>query len=607
MTCLFERALPPPRASRDVGARGIEGDPDEPGLQPLLSVDPVQGAIGAHQGLLGHVLGVRAVPGDRPRNAQDESPVASDERVERARIPPASPLDEVSLRRFFLAQPGFVRKWGRDYTVSPVGCLEANAKGLLMFRRPTSAALAILALLPLLANCTSEPTRPSVVVITVDTLRADALGVFAQSDMALPTPHMDQFARSGALFEATYAPVPRTTQAVASLISGLHPLAHGADGLGMTLPAEVTTLAEAFAAGGYETAGFVTNFNLSPGRGFEQGFDIYSNPTQRWHGNSAASLTDEALAWLESREAQERPFFLWVHYLDPHWTYEPPARLAREADPGYEPPFDLVDEWQAGRFTKGQVIFESDEIMDERMIEHVRRLYQAEAHATDVAIGTLLEGLEGLHPSEEIVMGFTVDHGEALGDHDYWFAHGEYLYDDTLRVPMAFRAQGRIPPGTRVAGTSRLEDFAPTLLGLAGLPPLEGAEGLDLSKLLVAGGRHELAERPLLHLGDFLLIHDENPRQRVEGRAGRWLAYREEGFKLIRVPQPDGSFEEELYDLVADPTESVDLASREPERVEAMRRSLAALIESYENAPEGEVDGPDADSLDALRSLGYVD
>ena len=459
-------------------------------------------------------------------------------------------------------------------------------------------------------GCGVREPRPPVVLLTVDTLRRDHVSIYG--DAPRETPGIDRIGREGAVILDPVAPFGRTTQSVGTFLTGLHPLRHGADGLGMRLPDRVTTLAEAFRAAGYRTAAFVTNVSLRPGLGFDQGFDLYSNPRQRWGGDSAATVVDEALAWARdaARGEDGRPVFLWVHLLDPHWTYEPPAKWARRTDPEWNGEFRLFSDVAAGTLTKGEILFFADRHLSPREIEHARRLYQAEVLETDAAIARFLAGLDELGWLERGILAFTADHGEALGDHRYWFGHGEYLYDDTLRVPMMFRAPGRVPPGTRLAGTVRLEDLAPTLLDLAGLPVPGGLDGVSLAPELERGGERRVPDEVEVHVADHELVHPENPRRPVPGRAGRWWALRENGWKLLRIPVGAGRVALELYDLRNDPGETRNLADEEPERARRMEaalvRRMRELLAAFASVHEAEEDHPSREEEDALRSLGYM-
>ncbi|MDQ7008624.1 MAG: sulfatase-like hydrolase/transferase [Acidobacteriota bacterium] len=441
------------------------------------------------------------------------------------------------------------------------------------------------------------------ILVTIDTLRADHVGLSGLAPH--PTPAMDRIGREGAWAPLAVAPFGRTTQSVGTILTGLHPLRHGADGLGMVLPAEVTTLAEAFAAAGYRTGAFVSNVNLRAGLGFEQGHEVFSNSAARWKGNSAPALTGEALAWIDSLSGAE-PFFLWLHYLDPHWPYTPSDETLREVDPQWKGAFDLFRRVEGPELTKGQVIFFADRVLTPREVEHARRTYQAEVLDTDRALGIFLEGLERRGLLDRSILMLAADHGEAMGDHRYWFAHGEYLYDDTLRVPWALRAPGLVPAGTRIDGLVLLEDIAPTLTHLAQIDFPTGTDGTDLVPLLSAGGTVRLAPRPQVHLTDHHLVHPENPRRPVPGRPGRWWALRDGPWKLIEIPQPEGRRVFELYNLERDPAESEDLSAEQTERVAAMSRQLDQWRRRVGRGPDGDAAPGSARELDALKGLGYM-
>jgi arylsulfatase A-like enzyme len=464
----------------------------------------------------------------------------------------------------------------------------------------------LLAAVALPAGCGREgaPPRPHVVLITVDTLRRDYVSFYG--DPPLPTPAFDRIGVEGGAADLAVAPYGRTTQSIGSIMTGLHPLRHGAEGLGMKLPDEATTLAEELRAAGWRTAAFLSNRNLRPGLGFEQGFDHYGTDPSRYSGNSAEELTDEVVAWIEAQERFDAPLFLWVHYLDPHWGYFPPEDLARLADPDWTGPVYLRDWPKLEALVKSDILFSGGQHLTDREVEHTRRLYSAEIAATDRAVGRLVAALDAAGIFERALVCLTSDHGEGTGEHDYWFGHGEYIYEGVLRVPLLFRFPGTIPEGTRVGGVVRLEDVAPTILELAGLPVRDGLDGRSLAPLLRAGGPREAPPVTAIHLSDFRLVRERNPRQTVTGRAGQWWAIRRDGFKLIRVPLAGGGYEEEMYDLAADPSELVNLVDARPDVAARLRDELAER-QRARVVPESEIEGTSAEDLEALRALGYVD
>src|SRR6266699_892851 len=272
------------------------------------------------------------------------------------------------------------------------------------------AAFLLLPSVLLLAACGPRGPRPSVVLITVDTLRADRLGCYGYARRT--SPHIDRLAAAGALFERAFTTLPRTTQSVASIVTGQYPKSHGARGLFSSLSPANLTLAEIFKQEGYDTGAFVSNLFLKAGMGFEQGFDLYDNPQARWDGDSAGPVSAAGLDWLKSRP-QGRPYFLWVHYLDPHWTYRPAPPYDRIFDPDFAEPFTLYEDLDAGRLTKGQVIFENR--LPRRQVEHVTALYDGEIAQVDAALGPLLDFLARPGAAPPLVV-FTADHGESLGE-----------------------------------------------------------------------------------------------------------------------------------------------------------------------------------------------
>jgi len=452
----------------------------------------------------------------------------------------------------------------------------------------------------LLAGC--APPR-SVVLLTVDTLRADRIGLYGGG--SLPTPNIDALGHEGIVAEQCVAPFGRTTQSVGTILTGLHPLRHGADGLGMSLSSVVETLPETLRGHGYETAAFTSNLMLRPGLGFDQGFGIYVNPEQRWFGNSAGAISNEGLAWLRSYVEQPNsgPFFLWLHYLDPHWPYRPDPELARLADPEWSGAFWLQE---SGPGPKEHIRFNAPAHLSEKEIEHARRLYDAEVAGTDRAIGEFLAGLDELGISDSVLVVFTSDHGESLGEHSYWFGHGEYLYDETLVVPLLLRAPGLLQAGQRLPGLTRLEDIAPTVLDLLGIETSVDVDGRSFADAIRDGGKRVPEDVAELQLTDHILVREPDPRRPLPGREGRWRAVRENRWKLIQIPLGSGENAEELYDLANDPNETTNLLDRRPEEAERLRLRLTRLAESVSTGTIEQDDPSLEEHMDTLRGLGYA-
>ncbi len=460
------------------------------------------------------------------------------------------------------------------------------------------AAVAGGLLLGALGSCSPAPRPASLLLITLDTVRADHLGACGHSR---PTsPRIDALAREGTLFRNTFAPVPRTTQSVATILTGLSPKHHRARGLFSFLPPANTTLAEILGERGYSTRAVVSNIFLQPGKGFEQGFESYSNPRSRFAGNSSREITDEALQGLRALSPGP-PFFLWVHYLDPHWSYDPAPELAEKFDPGYRPS-EAMREMLEGKFHKGDIIFNNPLPPEDR--RHVEALYDGEIAQVDAQVGRLLDGI----PPEirkDLLIVLTSDHGESLGEHGYSYAHGEYLYDGTLRVPLVFAFPGRIAAGAAEERAVALMDIAPSILRLLGLPDRPGMDGAPLftrdgDRFSPAGG-HDL----LFAETDYQLIHSANPRFFLPGVRGRWSSARRGSLKMIRIPTPGGNLYE-LYDLRADPGEERPLDLSTVGAAAGLMRDLERWVDYEEGAGDDPEESLSPEQRERLRSLGYL-
>lgn len=382
------------------------------------------------------------------------------------------------------------------------------------------------------------PTAPtSVLLVTIDTLRADRLGCYG--DAAARTPNADALARAGVLFEAAYTPVPITLPAHASILTGLLPPAHGVRGNGaFALGPGPATLAEAFKARGRRTAAFIGGFPLSRRFGTARGFDHYDDTVEKTPGvhyefaeRRGADVAAAAREWLA---AQTGPVLVWVHLFDPHAPYDPPEAF-RNGDP-----------------------------------------YRGEVASADAALGALLAAWDA-RPGPSVVA-LTADHGEAFGEHGEE-SHSLFVYDTTLRVPLILRGAG-LPSGRRVAAAVGLTDLAATLVELAGGggPTLPG-------RSLVAALQGPLRSS----------LYAETLAPRLDFGWSELRAWRDGRYKYIRAPRP------ELYDVAADPGEKDDLSARQPEVLARMSAALdSALATSGESSTPRAVEPEAAERLRAL-------
>jgi len=396
----------------------------------------------------------------------------------------------------------------------------------------------------------------NLLLISIDTTRADRLGAYGYA--AAETPAIDQLAQTGLLFERCYSPAPLTLPSHSSLFTGLDPFVHGArDNGSYRLNDSFETLTERLAAAGYATAGEVAAYVLNAEFGLDQGFESYGD-TQSVSVDDASSarfverrgdeIADAAIHQLQQLSGSERPFFLFVHFFDPHAPYEAP------------------DGWADSR----------------------PHPYDGEIAWVDHQVGRLFSELERSGAADRTIVVLTSDHGESLGEHGEE-THAVFLYDSTQHVPLLIAAPGKLPQGRRLSEPVRTIDIAPTLLDLLGLPAL-AAQGESLLPRVGGdkGAETAYAESLYAHLG-----YGYAPLR----------SWRRDRLKYIHAPTA------ELYATDEDPAETINLAKDRPSEVAQLRAELAEWIRSSSElakAGAGASRTIDDESLAKLQSLGYV-
>lgn len=467
--------------------------------------------------------------------------------------------------------------------------------------------VSVIAMAAGLATC-RQPTPssgpPNVLLISIDSLRADRLRCYGSSRATSPT--MDRLAAEGVRFARAYSPTSWTLPAHATLLTGLAQHHHGVLRMHDVLRTEQPVLAEIFGRHAFETAGFYSGPFLHSAYGFDRGFeryvscqsaDVRTTPgassaleaLTRSHGDQTNECLREAFgAW--ARQAGTRPFFAFVHMWDVHYDYIPPAAYVERFDPNYRGALD-------GRniFGEGFPLSASP-----RDVAHLLARYDAEIRYTDETIQTMVEALDerGLLRNTLIVV--TADHGEEFLEHR-GKGHQQTLYAEVVRVPLLLWGPGA-PAGQVVSAPVALEDVAPTILELAGIDGLDAADGRSLVPLL----RGESVEpRPVLSMrylpsGRLLrfmeaTLRDGTTTVHYQAVGRTWLAYDALGDPGEQLPLPalDSPLRRRLNALVTEAREALAALAAQPKPATATGRTT----------PEGLPDK----LVDQLRSLGYVD
>jgi arylsulfatase A-like enzyme len=456
-----------------------------------------------------------------------------------------------------------------------------------------ATALAHSLICPLL-GCRADPQKnPSVIVVMVDALRADYLGTYGFKGGV--SPNLDRLAAESVVFENAFSQAPWTKPSVATLFTSLYPLAHGLTDQAEQSPggksalrtgvltAQAVTMAEVFRAADYRTAAFVGNSWLDAAFGFDQGFETYETP------RNTRALLDKATAWLDSIPSGT-PFFLYLHLMDVHTPYfaqEKDYRVLRSS-PSLGPDRRLTEAEKrelAAHLRRTQW----DTPDDREWLNGWKAKYAGGVRTVDRNLALFLEYLRQADILDASLLVLTADHGEEFREHDFW-EHGAGLCEHQLHVPLWIRRPGVEGAGRRVTEVVSLVDLMPTLLSLASLPAPSSLQGSDFSTLLVG-------EDPAYGGGVSFATA-------LQGDPGLH-SVRDSRYRLLWEGDTDML---QLFDVDSDPDEEHDIAPRNPELAEALRRRLVAHIESVsaQTPLSGETTPLIKEIEERLESLGYL-
>lgn len=459
--------------------------------------------------------------------------------------------------------------------------------------------LALLSVIGLASGaCSRDRERPmpkktarNVILVLIDTLRADKLGCYG-NPLGL-TPNIDKLAKEGFRFDQAFSHAPWTLPATASLLTSSYPQQHGAGGKKggrgfqfTGLADGVRTIAECFYDEGYDTHAIVNVLFLDKRYGINRGFpdgeyDYKAPDAAQLDHRRATEVTDLALNWIEEhRSKSERPFFLMVHYFDPHLRYDPPAKFRQK----YALPQDRTpdprlfgSESDMIEFRHGIRKVTPPEVM------RLEALYNGEIAYTDEEVGRLAQSLRDKKLDEQTLMVLTADHGEEFLDHE-GFEHGHTLYDEMIRVPLVWWGPGLVKSGETDAAVGHV-DVAPTVCALTGIPQESTFQGQNLEEWLLSGRK--------------------TPTE-VFSQGNMWgpdlTALRVKGYKLI-----EKKVGREAYHVAEDPKERINLA-RDAANIEMcneLSKRMSGLMTALGNRPGSQVEQTDADRK-LQDSLGYV-
>lgn len=450
---------------------------------------------------------------------------------------------------------------------------------------------------------------PNVVLVALDTLRADRLGAYG-NDLGL-TPAMDAIAETGTLFENVFAQFPSTFSSFGTIFTGLYPSTHGLlQETATTIGDDWMTLARIFADGGYRTVAFTEDGYVGSGGGFDRGFDQYNDGSHTLHGKrtqNAAGTFGRAIDWLTSRRT-EAPFFLFVHTYETHAPYAPPAqvveRLQRKLGFRYNGPYASFPPNLMIRFNQREIAASIDDL------KQLEILYDAAVIQADAQVARLSERLETLGLSGSTLLVVMADHGEEFVEHGL-VGHSESLFTQVLHVPLILRMPGTTAAGARVVRPVGLIGLGPTITELAGLGtdrwPPSARSFADLARTGGTGDGENQASPVFSELtsrtiGCRPLPNGDHAPCRYGG-----VAIRDGRHSYIHS---DVTSESHFFDVASDPGEASDLAPQSPpemkrfqELEKTFRKALATSSAAYRKDVRGTLD---AETRRQLEALGYL-
>lgn len=404
----------------------------------------------------------------------------------------------------------------------------------------------------LLYSC-SKKENYNIFILSIDTWRADYLSYYNKNNVN--TPNLDEIAKNGVYFENAYTVVPITTPSHSTIFTGLYPFSHGVrSNGGFKIPENIKTITEFLKEKGYQTGGFVGAFPLDRQFGFSKGFDVYDDDikpkpfslTPYSAERRAEEVADKAIEWMNKID-KKKPFFLFVHFYDPHHPYSPP------------------DEYQK---------------------KYKENPYSGEVSYCDEQAGRIFDFLKESKLYKKTIIIFLGDHGESLGEHGE-LTHMIFIYDSTLHIPLAISGP-KIPKGKRIKEEVSLVDLLPTILKIAEIDLPKYIQGKDLS--LLWEGNKKPKKR---------FLYSESFLPKIQYHWAPLQSLREYPYKYIKAP------EEEFYDLEKDPKEQNNIYKKDKNNAERFKKKLEIFLKENKIEKIANIK-LDKESIQKLQSLGYI-
>jgi arylsulfatase A-like enzyme len=422
----------------------------------------------------------------------------------------------------------------------------------------------------------------NIVLLTVDTLRADRLGGYGYA-VRPNSPKIDAQLASGVTFESAMSPRASTWPSLASLLTGLYPSGHGVVENGYGFADDMPTFPKLLKGAGYQTGAFLSNMCQAN----HKGWDSFA-----CSGGQDGKSVRRALEWAGAAK-RDRPFFLWVHLFGAHPPYYNGGDLAAQLDPGYQGPLG-TRKWQLNQ------VMEKKMALTERDVRHLNAIYDAAVMGTDRLSAALLDGLRQAGLLERTLVVFTADHGEELYQHNGYLYHACSVYQTTLHVPLGIAAPSLIAAGGRVPQTVETVDVLPTMLDLVGVPKPAEQHGRSLVPYLERPGGGGAGKPAFSEYGSTSI--------RTVTRGNWKYVENPDGVEPVCIPDaPMPHFpiaRAELYDLAADPGETRNLAAGQPGQTAELSKLIRERFARIKR--RGGQQGLSDELKEELKSLGYV-